>query len=311
MDEFVVLAETGNYFTASNRLYLSQVTLTKHMKDLERSVGHPLLVKKGHKLELTEFGEFFLPYARRFVGLNEEFLEAKAAFERAAARQVYIAGPTEMNCDHMMNMLWDHFSRRYPQYSLSTGEFHTTLPLEDLFGMGYELVFALSETPDSDLYGCYQWATDQLVALLPTQHPLAGRDSIQLSELADAPFILFPKGNFLHQAALRRCKAAGFTPQVDFTIHGSANLTELVASNVGVSLALKRDVYSTWDYEVVTVPLEEESTIYLNLYYQKDVPLSRAAKTFLDYAIQIHETHERDIPYYGPEVGAVENIFFE
>ncbi|MCD7757963.1 MAG: LysR family transcriptional regulator substrate-binding protein [Clostridiales bacterium] len=148
------------------------------------------------------------------------------------------------------------------------------------------------------------------MALLPPQHPLAGRDSIQLKELANASFILFPKDNFLHQTALRRCQAAGFTPQVDFTIHGSANLTELVASNVGVSLALKRDVYSTWDYEVVTVPLEEESTIYLNLYYQKNM-LSQAARTFLEYAIQIHETHENDLPYYGPEVGAVENIFFE
>lgn len=311
LDEFIVVAETGNYFTASDRLYLSQVTLTKHIKDLERSVGHPLLVKKGHKLELTDFGRIFLPYARRFVALNEEYHEARASFESAAAWQVRIAGTTEMNCDHMINMLWDHFSRRYPQYSLSTGEFHTTLPLEDLFGMGFELVFALSETPDSDTYGCYQWATDELVALLPVNHPLAKKDGFRLSDLAKEPFILFPKDNFLHQAALRRCEAAGFTPQVDFTIHGSANLTELVASNVGVSIVLKRDVYSTWGYEVASIPLEEHATIYLNLYYQKDVPLSHAAKTFLEYAIQIHETHERDIPYYGPEVGVVENIFFE
>ncbi len=176
--------------------------------------------------------------------------------------------------------------------------------------MGFELVFALSETPDSDACGCYQWATDQLVALLPVNHPLAGRDSLRLSKLAKEPFILFPKDNFLHQAAVRRCEAAGFTPQVDFTIHGSANLTELVASNVGVSVVLKRDVYSTWGYEVASIPLEEDATIYLNLYYQEEA-LSRAAKTFLEYAIQIHKTHERDIPYYGPEVVPVENIFFE
>lgn len=310
LDEFLVLAETGNYFTASDRLYLSQVTLTKHMKDLERSVGHPLLAKRGHKLELTDFGKFFLPYAQSFLSLNEDYHKAKDAFESAAALQVHIAVPTEMNCDHMLNMLWDHFSRRYPQYSLSTGEFHTTLPLEDLFGMGFELVFALSETPDSDTCGCYQWATDQLVALLPVNHPLAGRDSLRLSELAQEPFILFPKDNFLHQAAVRRCEAAGFTPQVDFTIHGSANLTELVASNVGVSVVLKRDVYSTWGYEAASIPLEDDATIYLNLYYQEEA-LSRAAKTFLEYAIQIHETHEKDIPYYGPEVVPVENIFFE
>ncbi len=311
LNEFVVLSEIGNYDRAADELYLSRSALTKHIKELENSFGQPLFTLSGHKLELTEPGQFLLAYAQRFVNLDREYTEALGKFRADKANEVRIAVSAFLNCDHMVNMLWDHFSETHPGYHLSTDEYHIdSLNIEHLFAMDYELVFSLSEAPDSEKYHCFTWAESGLSAILPFSHPLASRASIQVNELADDPFILFPKDTSMHRFIVSLCRKSGFDPKVSFTIHGKANLVELVSSSLGVSIASDNELKDPAIHEhVAVVPLEDSPSIYLNLYYRKDVPLTAAAQSFLDYAIEMHETHENDIPYYGPEVG-VENVFF-
>lgn len=310
LNDFVVLARHGNYQNAADALYLSKSSLTNHIKTLEGAVGHKLFVLSGHKLSLTSFGSFLYGYAERFVALEQEYDQARSRFERDSLSEVRIFISCFMNCDHMVNMLWDHFVKDHPQYHLSTGEFYGgRLTPEDLFAMGYELVFALSPSPDNSLYRCYTWSESTIVAILPFSHPLSGRESVRLAELSGESFILFPEDSSLHQFILRLCLKEGFKPQVHFTIHGSANLVELVSAGLGVSL-------STWNEtrnplfreQAAIIPLDPPVRIYLNLYCQKDRGLSPSAKAFYQYAKNMHQTHANAIPFYGPEVGVEDSL---
>jgi hypothetical protein len=58
------------------------------------------------------------------------------------------------------------------------------------------------------------------------------------------------------------------------------------------------------------VEIEPSPPVYPNLYSRKDQPLSKAAQTFLDYAIEIHDNHSNDIPYLGPEAD-LGDIYFK
>ena len=310
LPEFITLAEIGNYAEAAEELFTSQSSLSKHIQALEREVGHTLLLRTGRTLIPTPFGELLLDYARRFVDLDREYQAAAADFESRTRTDVHIAVSPNMNCDHMVNMLWDHFIEKHPACHLFTGEFHTYRTLEQIFAMGYELAFRVSDTPAHEDYCCYPWAASSIVALLPTNHPLAQAGSIQLDALREDPFVLPSGSSALQAIVLNLCAAAGFQPKAGMYIHGGRNLVEMVRGGVGVGLAPASDVAAASEQEVVALELQPAATIYLNLYYQKDKPLSKAAKAFLDYAIHIHQTHDRDIPFMGPEV-PVENIFFE
>ncbi|MCD8023369.1 MAG: LysR family transcriptional regulator [Lachnospiraceae bacterium] len=312
LKDFIVLADTGNYTRACDQLYLSKSALAKHIKDLENTLEHPLFTQSGHRLVLTAFGRFFLDYAERFVALDTEYEKARTSYESDAASEVRVAVAEHMNCDHMVNMLWDHFIIHYPQYHLSTIEYQAALlSREDLFAMGYELVFGLASVPTAKACGCFTWAHSALIAVLPQSHPLASKSSIRLEELATESFILPPKDTALHQMILSRCQGAGFSPHVNFTIRRSADLADLVADGVGVALAAANDLPAkVYADRVALVALEPSPSIYLNLYYRKDQALSLPAQTFFRYAKQIHQEHEMDIPYYGPEAG-VENAFFK
>ncbi len=312
LNDFIALAHAGNYTKACDQLYLSKTTLTKHIKDLEASLEHKLFALSGHNLVLTEFGKLFLGYAERFAALDEEYEHARSSFDEDASSEVRVAVSLHMNCDHMMNMLWDHFVPSHPQYHLSTIEYQAgALSREDLFAMGYELVFGLSGKPDDSSYGCFTWAESTLVVLLPPSHPLATKSSIHLSELAAESFVLPPRDTSLYRLIVEVCQGAGFDPHVNFTIQGSANLTELVSGNVGISISTANDIPERiYSDTVAIVPLDPPVPVYLNLYYRSDRALSRPARSFFDYAKLIHRDHPMDIPYYGPEVG-VENPFFK
>ena len=64
LKEFVVLAETKNFWEASDRLYMNQSTLSKHIKSLENELGVDLFLRTTRRVELTNYGQTFLPYAK-------------------------------------------------------------------------------------------------------------------------------------------------------------------------------------------------------------------------------------------------------
>ena len=308
--EFITLCETGNLYDAADKLFISESNLMKHMRNLEDAVEHKIFQKCSNHVELTEFGTMYLSFAYKYKMLDKELLEKTKELDSRNLSVVKIAVSRSMNCDHIVNMLSDHFADRYPQYSISPGEFSRTVNLHTTFEMGYELSFAIGSSPTDINYNSYQWSKDRLVAILPLSHPLAKEKSISLSQLSSDKFILFPEGSFLNFYCTSLCEKAGFKPMIDFTIHGTRNLVELVDAGLGVSLTTASDVLTIKKHNVKMVEIDPTPIIYLNLYYRKDIPLSKSAQTFLDYAIDIHENHSEDIPYQGPE-GEVGNIYFK
>ena len=59
LKEFVVLAETKNFWEASDRLYMNQSTLSKHIKNLETDLGVDLFSRTTRRVELTSYGQAF------------------------------------------------------------------------------------------------------------------------------------------------------------------------------------------------------------------------------------------------------------
>ena len=61
LQEFLVLAETLNFLAAASDLYISQATLSKHIREMEKELGAPLFKRTTRKVELTELGVRTIP----------------------------------------------------------------------------------------------------------------------------------------------------------------------------------------------------------------------------------------------------------
>ncbi|MCD7956118.1 MAG: LysR family transcriptional regulator [Lachnospiraceae bacterium] len=315
LEDFIVLSETGNYQKACDILYMSKTTLSNHIRSLETELGQKLFTQSGHQVVLTKFGSFFLEYAGQFAELDLRYETAKAAWVKELATEVRIAVSIHMSFRQMVNQLWEQFSRKYPQYHLSTFEYQADLlSSEDLFSMGYELDLGVSSSPEKPGVESLVCARSRLFAVLPLTHPLAGKSVIRLCELSGEQFIFPPRETALHQISLAFCREAGFDPDIIFTMRGSSNRIELAACHAGVTLSTAHSAAENeYKDQVAFVPLEPAATIYLNLYCKNEETLSAPARAFLRYTKQMQEsTPPAEGTFYnGPEAAENENDLFE
>ena len=67
LEYFLELAQALNYRRASERLGITQPTLSKAMEHLENDLGFPLFARSGRSISLTPQGKTFVPYAQELT----------------------------------------------------------------------------------------------------------------------------------------------------------------------------------------------------------------------------------------------------
>ncbi len=72
--EFMVLSETCNYQSASEQLYLTNSTLSKHIQKMEAELGTPLFERSTRKVTLTNEGKIFQQKCAQILELYDEAL---------------------------------------------------------------------------------------------------------------------------------------------------------------------------------------------------------------------------------------------
>src|SRR5436305_10540032 len=102
---------------------------------------------------------------------------------------------------------------------------------------------------------------EPIVCVLPDKHPLAMRERIAVSLLADEPFVLqsSQRGAGYYTQLMKLCLASGFTPNVIQEVTEIDTIVSLVAAGMGVSLVplSARNIRSQW---VVYRELEGKAT---------------------------------------------------
>jgi LysR family transcriptional regulator, transcriptional activator of nhaA len=73
---FWATAHEGSVTRASDRLHISQPTVSAQIRELEEALGEKLFARSGRTLALTEFGQLVLRYADEVFTVGQELLDA-------------------------------------------------------------------------------------------------------------------------------------------------------------------------------------------------------------------------------------------
>src|SRR5690625_5267189 len=103
--------------------------------------------------------------------------------------------------------------------------------------------------------------SEDLVALIPTNHPLAQVKSLTLNHLRHDSFILFPEGFILREIVDKACQQFGFKPNVSFEGEDIDAIKGLVSAGLGISLVPEITLVDNLPRSTVTVPIIEPSVM--------------------------------------------------
>lgn len=276
---FVAVAEEGSLTVAAEkRLHTAQPSLSRQLRDLEQEVGAQLFTRGARGIELTPAGRAFLDHARLALGQAAEAIQAARRAARPAKAVFSVGFLTGQEVD------WLPHVTRILRAELPTIEFKVTSlyspDLGDALQSGeIDLGFLRIEPRPHVTYKVV--AAEPLVAILSSDHRLAGQAEIDPHDLEGETFVGFSDVPHVLRAVVEDyLRRNGVDLEPSHRIDNFAMGISLVASTRGVAL-LPAYVEPLLPWSVVSRPLKgDPPTIDLAVGYRSDNP-SPVLRTFL------------------------------
>ena len=187
LEYFVALAHIKNFTKAAKSLNVSQPALSRSIGRLEKDLNVKLFARDSRKVALTQYGQTFLSYAERIL------LELETARQDIMNMAEPDSGVINLSFMHSLGAylvpdLVKEFRKLYPKIQFSLNQNHSFLLSKQLFKGESDLCLCSAPINMSDI----AWVpllTEKLYIIVPTTHPLAQKDIINMEEIASEPFI--------------------------------------------------------------------------------------------------------------------------
>ena len=193
---FVTVAELQGFTAAAELLGRSQPAISLQIKRLEQILGRPLLLRPGHRLDLTPAGEELFRYARQILAINDEALSKLAG--RQVSGRLRFGIPSEF-ATTLLPKIIGRFAQAYPGVALEVScELSKQLLAPEQRG-NFDLILALQDDPRSGPESRVK--VDELVWVSGPEY-----DASQHSSL---PLIAAPEGCIYRKRGTERLDLAG------------------------------------------------------------------------------------------------------
>ncbi|WP_203719203.1 LysR family transcriptional regulator [Asanoa siamensis] len=253
---FVAVAEESSFTRAAGRLMITQQSLSQQINALERILGAKLFDRDSRGTRLTATGTLFLPEARAVLARADDAVAVVRRAVRGESGELRLAFLAS-TANHLLPPVVRAVRERLPDLRVSTAETAIARLVEGVRDGDFDVAF--TRPPLVSGLAERTIATEQVCAVLPAGHPLAGRASLDLADLAGERWVMTPRDSWepWHRAFDESFRRAGFTPDVVASDASVQGLLGLVAAGVGIT-RLGASAHSLRRTGVVFVPLAGE-----------------------------------------------------
>lgn len=229
---FLKVAEFQNMTRAAEKIGLSQPALSRAIARLEEELGQPLFDRQARKVVLTDAGKVLQSRAVQLIAMLDD-LKAEIRDDGQTGRLRIAAIPTI--APYFLPDLLRTFSKEFPKACVHVREDVTTSILKAC--KQGEIDVAILAMPVREKYlEVMELFEEELLLVMPTQHPLAKQKKITEKDIDAYPFILLQEAHCLSDNVLSYCSQRSVYP---VSIERTSQLTtiqELVSLNHGISM---------------------------------------------------------------------------
>lgn len=252
LEVLMAIAETGSFTAAADRLLTVQSNVSEQLRQLERELDVPLLIRSRRGAAPTEFGEVVLERARRVRAEIEAMLTDVSVLRGLEGGQASI-GVVGTASRWLIPALLADLDERAPGVRLRVVEGASERLVEAVAEA--DLVMAVVTEPVTDPRVEVEHLLDEALVGVVRRGVRFRDEPVPLSELAERPLILPPAGNPLRQELEDVAGEQGVGLDVRIEVEGVRLINDLVAAGLGVSIlpetAAPRDIPAVRSVEIV------------------------------------------------------------
>lgn len=232
---FVILAEELNFTRAARRLNMSQPPLSTLIQSLEREVGTQLFSRSSRKMALTRAGGAFLLRARNILAQHQRGLLEIGEIAAGQHGMIEIGTTGSILRDGLAEFL-ARFCRDHPRITVRIHEQSPAIQISEVISHRADVSFNRSIPADDDLAYEFAWR-DELVALLPDDHPAAGQESVSIRDLRDDPHVILrPDSSDFAAYVMSYLHGNGYRPRISQQVMDAQSIPSLIVAGFGVSV---------------------------------------------------------------------------
>jgi len=236
---FIGVAEEENVSRAALKLHVSQPALSRQIRDLEEELGFLLLERSARSVRLTEAGRAFLTEARAVLQRAEDAVKAARAIATGGRGELHVGYAPSLTARILPQAL-RAFQAELPNVHVKLHDFSTEEMLAGLREGKLQIAFVVRLTP-ALLRGLRfeELARDSICLAVAPKHPLAGRRTVSLAEVAREPLITYSRKDYpdAHENLAAMFAAIKSKPRIAEEHDSVSSLIAAVEAGNGVAIA--------------------------------------------------------------------------
>jgi LysR family transcriptional regulator, regulator for metE and metH len=230
----VAVAETGSLTAAAKRLHLTLSAVSHQLRELETLFGVSLFDRKARPIKATLAGERLLLCARQALPLLAQAeADVLALAGQKPSERLFLALECHSCIEWLLPAL-DELRVARPELDVDLRLGPRFDPIPALLSREVDAVLSTDRTPDPEVQHSALFRYE-IVLLLGEAHPLADREAVEPSELAEQAFVTYPVELTRLDFYTRFLRPAGIEPRVERTAELTSVLVQLVRSRRGIA----------------------------------------------------------------------------
>lgn len=242
----VAVAETGSFSAAADVLHTVQSNVSTHVARLEKELGAILVDRSAARL--TEEGEAVVARARRIRTELDAIVADVAALRHEVVGTVRL-GAIGTTARWLVPSLLEAMGERHPKVRMFVIEATTTTLEPQLAAGALDLAIVNLPVPAPDIVTEALFDEDLLLIVTP-DHPLAGREAVDMADLNDLELLLPAPGTSFRAEIDVACAIAGITVRPRAELDGVRLMASLAIEGLGPAIlpatALPRWLAGNW-----------------------------------------------------------------
>lgn len=282
---FLLVAETGSFSVAAQKLHLTQPAVSKRVAQLEEQLNVSLFDRIGRTIRTTEAGEALLPHARAVQ------LELQAAEQSVRDLSGEVRGRLRLATSHHIGLhrlppVLSFFSKAFPAVQIDIDFMDSEQAYELTVRGEVELaVVTLAPEPVAGIITKAIWP-DPLDFMVQDGHELTRKKKLELKDLSEHPAILPGLNTYTGQIVKRLFDRRGLPMRISI----ATNYLETIRMMASVGLGWTVLPRSMRDPSLATLPIRDAQIgRTLGVAFHEGRSLSRAAQAFIDALETFHQ----------------------
>ncbi|QKG85527.1 LysR family transcriptional regulator [Kroppenstedtia pulmonis] len=278
---FRKVAELEHMTKAARELRIAQPALSKTIARLEADLGVPLFDRQGRNIRLNSFGKAYLKKVETaLMTLEDGRREVKdlAGMERGRI----ILATTSHKC---FSDIIGSFISSNPDVKLQIIQASEKEKVQQLQSGDIDFCITFPPIKQTGIEGI-SFLTEKILLAVPHTHRFAKRSSIDLSEVADDPFIFIKQGNPFRDMTDEFCRKAGFTPNIVCEVDEHSAIIHFLRTGIGVAFLPETLMENT---DISFHSMEIHRPVCQRTYqiaWLKNRYMSKVARKFRDFVVQ-------------------------